>query len=133
MLFQLPWIRPCQWIASVKVSSDLIDRVAVLLPTLPMEHQEYLIANLAKAILEKESQDDPMELVQSLATLIEEFPKNVKLQSCFTKVLGQVLAKDDVDYIALVKTISFLPTSCDTRALSLTKLKMMLDLSYLYG
>ena len=131
MLFQLPWIRPCQWITSVKVSSDLIDRVAVLLPTLAMEHQEYLIANLAKAILEKESlpQDDPMELARSLATLIEEFPKNVKLQSCFTKVLGQALAKDDVDYIALVKTISFLPTLCDTRALSLTKLKMMLDLN----
>ena len=129
ILFQLPWIRPCQWITKVKVSSDLIDQVAVLLPTLPMEHQEYLIGNLTRAILEKESyDDDPMELAQSLASLIEEFPENVKLQSCFSKVLGQVLAKDDdVDYIALVKIISFLPTSCDARTLSLTRLKMMLD------
>ena len=93
------------------------------------EHQEYLIGNLTRAILEKESyDDDPMELAQSLASLIEEFPENVKLQSCFSKVLGQVLAKDDdVDYIALVKIISFLPTSCDARTLSLTRLKMMLD------
>ena len=125
-IFHLPWIRPVQW-SNLKVSSELIDTVAILLPTLSKDHQDYLLANLVQATKDSSTLLQ-VDALQSLVDLIEEFPENVKLQSCFSHVFAKLLAEENVDYDGLTKTISMLPTSCEARMLSLTKLKMMLEL-----
>ena len=51
------------------------------------------------------------------------------LQNCQTKLLNMILEKDDeIDFEHLISVIATMP-DCDAKKLSLTKLKMILDLS----
>ena len=51
------------------------------------------------------------------------------LQNCQTKLLNMILEKDDeIDFEHLISVIVTMP-DCDAKKLSLTKLKMILDLS----
>lgn len=127
LLYNLAWLKPHQW-QDLSIN-DVIDKVIILLDFLQDDHKAFLLQNLSQIIANAAGDIISMSIHDKVVLLITMYPYHAGLQNCQIGILSKILEQEkDPDYRHLVSVIASLPAECEAKKLSLTKLKMILDL-----
>ena len=135
-LLMVPWMKPYQW-SHYDNLSEAVDKVIIAIDFIDdIEHKMFVIKQLSDFLSKKEDIsgldnliDIHDKVVYLMTRLYDQSQQYQGLQNCQTKLLNMILEKDnEIDFEHLISVIATMP-DCDAKKLSLTKLKMILDLS----
>ena len=135
-LLMVPWMKPYQW-SHYDNLSEAVDKVIITIDFIDdIEHKMFVIKQLSDFLSKKEDIsgldnliDIHDKVVYLMTRLYDQSQQYQGLQNCQTKLLNMILEKDnEIDFEHLISVIATMP-DCDAKKLSLTKLKMILDLS----
>ena len=127
LIYKLPWMRPSEWKAFK--ANDIIEKVIILLDFITDDrHQEYLLKQLSEYLSENENYDqDIFEIHDKIVFLLNQYPDHQGLQNCQMKLLGKLLEQENIDFQHILSVFATM-SNCDAKILSLTKLKMILEI-----
>ena len=140
-LLKLSWIKPDQW-NGFDSAIEVLDNVITVIDFIEdSEHKLFIIKQLSEFLGKKVEDyfdhdnllnihDKVVFLMNMLCTPDQKFQS---LQNCQTKLLSLILEKknensEQIDFEHLISVIATIP-NCDAKNLSLTKLKMILDVT----
>ena len=128
-ILNLPWLKPNEWDAILSDSIiDMLDKTLVILDFLKKKHQIYVLQQLSKLLTNsKSSLENIYSVHEKIIFLINQYPKVESLQNCQIQIFAKILENEPIDFVHLVGALAMMP-ECDAKKLSLTKLKMMIDL-----
>ena len=105
---------------------EILDKIIVLDQF--VQDKEFLLNQLSQTLSQKSPSENLQEIHDKVVMILINNPNHQGLQNCQTQLLAKILQNEHVDFQHLLSVIALMP-NCEARNLSLTKLKMMIDLS----
>ena len=131
LMLDLPWLGTIQW-SSIPSDSlvDIIEDVVIVLDLLSPKHQNYVLQQLSRKLAASSdllSVEDLNNIHVKIISLLQKYCQSESLQNCQIQILSKILENEPIDFVHLSSLFTTLP-ECDAKKLSLTKLRMILDL-----
>ena len=130
-MLDLPWLKSVQW-SSIPSDSlvNVIEDVVIVLDFLSPNHQNYVLQQFSRKLVASSdllSIEDNNNMHIKIISLLQKYCQLESLQNCQIQILAKILEFEPIDFVHLSSLVSTLP-ECNAKRLSLTKLRLILDL-----